>query len=115
MALFQEWHLMNNIDNNISLIEKLLDNSYYYLNDIDSDDLIEKLNQFIEFKILLEIRDEKFKEKEMIYKNNIKNLKRKLNSQNDYIHLIYLYSIITIFFISTIYFYHFYFYRLFFC
>ena len=34
MALFQEWHLLNNINDNISLIAKLLDNkhnNYYYL------------------------------------------------------------------------------------
>ena len=105
MPLFQEWHLMNNIDDNISLIEKLLNNkNYYYLSNIDIDDLSERLNEYKKFKILIEIKDDKIIEKDLLYNNNLIQLKRKIKRQYNYINNIHIISIIItlIFFYSII-------------
>lgn len=104
MALFQQWHLLNNIDENISLIQKLLDNkhnNYYYLSQNELDELFERLNEFNKFKILLKIKEDIFKEKELFHKNYIIQLKRKIKKQNNYINSIYLYLIIFIFIILS--------------
>ena len=109
MALFQEWYLLNNIDENILLIEKLLDkkhNNYYFLSETELDELLERLNEFKKFKILIKIKDDIIKDKELDNNNNlivISQLKRKIINN-------YLYSIIILFFnvIITFYFCHFY-------
>lgn len=113
MALFQEWHLLNNIDENISLLEKLLNNkhnNYYYLSEIELEELYEKLNDYIKFKILIKIRDNRNNEKELFYKNKIIELKRKIKNKNNYINLIYLNVIIIIFLIINFYLDHYYYY-----
>lgn len=113
MALFQEWHLLNNIDDNISLLEKLLDknnNNYYYLSEIELEELFEKLNEFKKFKILVKIKDDIIKDKDFNYKYDINQLKRKIKNQDNYINKIHLYSIISLLFIITFYFNHFYFF-----
>jgi len=113
MALFQEWHLLNNIDDNISLLEKLLNNkhnNYYYLSEIELEELYDKLNDYIKFKILIKIRDNKNDEKELIYKNKIIELKRKIKNKNNYINLIYLNIIIIVFLIINFYLDYYYYY-----
>ena len=116
MAQFQQWYLLNNIDENISLIEKLLDkkhNNYYFLSQTELDELLERLNEFKKFKILIKIKDDIIKDKELDINNNlivINQLKRKIKNQDNYINRIHLYSIIILFFnvIITFYFCHFY-------
>jgi len=99
MVLFQEWFLINNIDDNINLINKLLDtnqNYYYHLSNNEIEELYERLSEFNKFKLLLKIKEDN-------YNNSINELKRKIKKQNDYINKIYLYMIIiTLLFITFI-------------
>lgn len=91
MALFQEWYLINNINDNIKIVENLLDNkhnNYYYLNEYELEELNEKLNEYNKFNIIIEIKN-----------NQINELKSKINNYND-LHKLFL--IISLF-ISILY------------